>query len=183
MTEFIKRYALVFLSVFLLAACSAPRVNDYANQEPVLDLSEYFNGMIDAYGIFTDRSGRVVKRFKVVIDAKWKVVDGKKVGVLDESFTYSDGTTQKRIWTLTEVAPKKYTGVASDVVGNATGEVSGNALNWTYTLALPVDGKVYNVEFNDWMYLMSEQVMLNKAQMSKFGFNLGEVTLAFYKRK
>ena len=60
--------------------------------------------------------------------------------------------------------------------------MGGNALNWTYTLALPVDGTVYNVQFDDWMYQMDEHVMLNKAKMSKFGFYLGEVTLAFYKR-
>ena len=28
---------------------------------------------------------------------------------------------------------------------------------------------------------MNDQVMLNKAQMSKFGIRLGEVTLAFHK--
>jgi hypothetical protein len=101
---------------------------------------------------------------------------------LDEDFVYSDGTKQKRIWTLTEVAPGRYSGTASDVVGEAVGELAGNALNWRYTLALPVDGKIYHVQFNDWMYLMDDKVMLNKAEMSKFGIYLGEVTLAFYKR-
>jgi hypothetical protein len=45
-----------------------------------------------------------------------------------------------------------------------------------------VDGSVYEVEFDDWMFLIDEQVMLNKAVMSKFGFRLGEVTLAFRKK-
>ena len=31
------------------------------------------------------------------------------------------------------------------------------------------------------MYLVDERVMLNKAQMSKFGIKLGEVTLSFQK--
>jgi hypothetical protein len=108
--------------------------------------------------------------------------DGKRVGVLDEDFTYSDGTKQKRIWTLTELSPGRYSGTASDVIGEAVGEMAGNALNWRYTLALPVDGTTYHVQFNDWMYLMDDKVMLNKAAMSKFGIYLGEVTLAFYKR-
>jgi len=112
----------------------------------------------------------------------WEVIDGKKVGTLDESFEYSDGTKQKRIWKLTEIAPGKYIGKADDVVGEAIGESAGNALNWTYTLALPVDKDVYKVQFNDWMYLVTPKVMLNKAQMSKFGIYLGEVTLSFYKR-
>jgi hypothetical protein len=40
----------------------------------------------------------------------------------------------------------------------------------------------WNVEFDDWMYLMDEQTMLNKSKMSKWGFDLGEVTLAFSKQ-
>jgi hypothetical protein len=165
-----------------LFACSSPSVTQYANEKPNLDLSEYFNGTIDAYGIFTDRSGYVQKRFTVLMIAKWSVVDGKKTGVLDESFEYSDGTKQKRIWTLTETAPGKFIGRADDVVGDAIGESAGNALNWGYTLALPVDGTIYHVQFDDWMYLLTPKVMINKAKMSKFGIELGEVTLSFYKR-
>jgi hypothetical protein len=39
-----------------------------------------------------------------------------------------------------------------------------------YVMALPVDGKVYNVDFDDWMFLMDDRVMLNRSVMSKFGF-------------
>ena len=180
--KFLSRIAAILSPLILLSACSSPTVLQYADQKPVLSLSNYFNGKIDAYGIFTDRSGAVVKRFKVVIDAQWEKRDGKNVGVLDEQFTYSDGTKQQRVWTLTELESGRYSGTASDVVGAAAGQVSGNALNWTYTLALPVDGKVYDVQFDDWMYQMDEKVMLNRAKMSKFGIYLGEVTLAFYKR-
>jgi hypothetical protein len=58
----------------------------------------------------------------------------------------------------------------------------GNALNWAYDLKLPVDGKVWQVSFDDWMYMQPDGVMLNRAKMSKFGFTLGEVTIAFQKR-
>ena len=72
--------------------------------------------------------------------------------------------------------------MADDVVGSATGESAGNAFRWNYTLRLPVDGSVYEVQFDDWMYLMNERVMINKAVMSKFGVRLGDVTLSFEKR-
>jgi hypothetical protein len=55
-------------------------------------------------------------------------------------------------------------------------------LRWQYTLALPVDGRVWEVQFDDWMYLMNDRVMLNKAVMSKWGVRLGEVTLSFTRR-
>ena len=182
MRHFLLRLIAALSCGLLLIACSGPTVSQYANEKPALDLSEYFSGTIDAYGIFTDRSGAVKKRFTVLIQAHWEVIDGKKVGTLDESFDYSDGSKQKRIWKLTEVSPGKYIGSADDVVGEALGNSAGNALNWTYTLALPVDDTIYNVQFNDWMYLVTPKVMLNKAKMSKFGIELGEVTLSFYKR-
>jgi hypothetical protein len=76
----------------------------------------------------------------------------------------------------------RWVGTAADVVGEAQGVSSGNALNWRYTLALNVDGTVWNVDFDDWMYLVDERVMLNRATMSKFGIRLGEVLLSFTKR-
>ena len=161
-----------------LAGCAGPQINDYASEKPVLDLREYFNGTLDAYGLFTDRSGKVVKRFTVVMRCTWTGDEG----VLDEDFIYSDGTLQKRIWRLKRFADGRYTGTADDVVGEATGQARGNAFNWKSTLALPVDGKVWNVEFDDWMYLMDGRVMLNTAVMSKWGVRLGEVTLSFVKR-
>jgi len=182
MKSFFTRLGYVVFCGLLLVACTSPQVSQYATEKPTLDLSEYFSGTIDAYGIFTDRSGEVKKRFTVLIKSSWTMVDGKKVGTLDESFEYSDGAKQKRIWTLTEQSPGHYIGKADDVVGDARGQLAGNALNWTYTLALPVDGTIYHVQFNDWMYLVNSKVMLNKAKMSKFGIELGEVTLSFYKR-
>ncbi|MEI6803925.1 MAG: DUF3833 domain-containing protein [Burkholderiales bacterium] len=162
----------------LLGACSTPHVQDYAKETPTLELRDYFNGTVDAYGIFTDRSGKVVKRFSVVMHCAWQ----DDAGVLDEAFTYSDGSTQRRIWRLTRHANGRYTGTADDVVGSAQGQQSGNAFNWTYTLALPVDTRVIDVQFDDWMYLLNDKVMLNKATMRKWGVGLGEVTLSFIKR-
>ena len=162
----------------LLAGCAAPTPADYAAEKPVLDLKTYFNGELVAHGIFTDRSGKVARRFVVQMTGTWQGNEG----TLDERFTYSDGTTERRVWRLTDLGGGRYTGRADDVVGEATGIASGNALNWQYTLRLPVDGKVYEVQFDDWMYLMDERVMLNKAVMSKFGIRLGEVTLSFYRK-
>lgn len=167
-----------FASVLALSGCSTPKITDYAAQKPVLELRDYFNGTLDAYGIFTDRSGQVVKRFTVVMECSWQ---GDQ-GVLDEAFSYSDGTTQRRVWRLQRHADGRFTGQADDVVGTAQGQQSGNAFHWTYTLALPVDGRIIEVQFDDWMYLMSDKVMLNKAAMRKWGVGLGEVTLSFVKR-
>jgi hypothetical protein len=175
---FFVRFVVLVAGLLGLAGCSSVDIEKYRSEKPVLDLREYFDGTLDAHGIFQDRSGAVVKRFTVVIDARWQ----GDVGTLDERFTYSDGTTQRRVWTITHLGEGRYSGRADDVVGEARGEAAGNALRWRYVLALPVDGKVYNVDFDDWMFLMDQRVMLNRSLMSKWGFRLGEVTLSFYKR-
>ena len=167
------------LSAALLTACGGVDVSHYADQKPALDLPTFFDGQLDAWGIFQKRSGELVRRFHVEITGTW---ESPTSGQLDERFTYADGETQRRVWTLKQQADGTWQGTADDVVGIAVGRVSGNALRWTYTLKLPVDDKVYEVAFDDWMWLMDENTMMNRSTMSKFGFDLGEVTL-FFKRR
>jgi len=155
--QWARKLQLAFLALagaLVLTACASPQPTDYAQEKPVLDLKEYFNGTIDAWGVFQDRSGKVGKRLTVVRKCTW------------------DGNT----------GGNKYTGTAGDVLGQANGETSGNAFQWKYTMLLPVDGTTYEVQFDDWMYQMDDKVMLNRATMSKFGIELGEVLLSFRKR-
>jgi hypothetical protein len=161
-----------------LAGCAGVEVDKYAGEHPKFVMEEYFNGELEAWGMFQKRNGEVVKRFKVLIDASWEA----NHGVLDEHFTYSDGTTQRRVWHITKEAEDRYSGTADDVVGVATGQTRGNALRWNYTLKLPVEDKVHQVFFDDWMYLMEDEVLVNRSIMKKFGITLGEVTLFFRKK-
>ena len=89
LTRYLKR---LFLSLALLiAGCGATMTPaDYTAEKPMLDLQSYFNGTIDAWGMFQDRSGTVIKRVRVVMHCHWE----GDTGTLDEDFTYSDGTTQ-----------------------------------------------------------------------------------------
>lgn len=157
-----------------LAGCAAPTPQRYAAERPALDLKTYFNGRLVAHGMVQDRFGHVRRRFRVDMTAQWQ---GRE-GVLDERFTYSDGTTERRVWRLTDLGDGRYEGRADDVVGAAQGLAAGNALNWRYTLRLPVNGRVWEVQFDDWMFLIDERTMLNRATMSKWGIRLGDVTLS-----
>lgn len=170
---------LVSASTALLTACGSVDVEHYAAEKPALDLPDFFSGTMDAWGIFQKRSGEVARRFHVEILAEWK---SPEHGTLDERFIYSDGEKQRRVWTLKKQPDGTWQGTADDVDGVATGRVAGNALHWTYVLKLPVDGKVYHVNFDDWMWLMDGQTMINRSTMSKFGIHLGDVTLFFRKR-
>jgi len=170
--------ALLAAALTIAAGCATLNVESYRDERPVLDLREYFDGEIEAYGMFRNRSGNVTKRFTVAINGSWN----GNVGTLEEDFVYSDGTTDRRVWIITRVDEHNYVGTADDVIGEAKGTAYGNVLRWRYVLALPVDGKTYHVNFDDWMYLIDDKVMLNHSEMRKFGFRLGEVTLSFRKK-
>ncbi len=167
--------AAVTLSPWVLAGCAGPAVSDYAADRPMLDLRRYFDGEVLAHGIFVDRSGKVKRRFTVTMLCSWRGEEGE----LDERFVYSDGSNERRVWRLRHLGGGRYTGRADDVAGEADGQTAGNSFRWTYTLRLPVDGRTWEVQFDDWMHLVDDRVMLNRATMSKFGIRLGEVQLVF----
>jgi hypothetical protein len=172
--------ALFAALALLLASCSSIDPQVYRSEKPALDLQRYFNGTLEGHGMFQDRSGQVQRRFVVTIKASW----AGDVGTLDEDFLWSDGKREKRVWTLRkaagDVTGTRWVGTAADVIGEARGVVSGNALNWTYTFDLKTDdGKRYEVAFDDWMFLIDERVMLNRAVMSFYGFRVGEVFISF----
>lgn len=171
------RLIIAFVCALALAGCASPDVEHYANETPKLRLQDYFNGDLEAWGMFQKRNGELVRRFHVRMVGSWE----GDTGVLDEYFTYSDGSTERRVWTLVKQPDGTWRGTADDVEGEAVGEVSGNAFHWRYTLRLKVDDSTWLVDFDDWMYLIDDKVMLNRATMSKWGVELGQVTLSFIK--
>ena len=167
------------LSVTLLTSgCATQNIQVYQNTTPTLDMHEFFSGQIDGWGMFQGRNGEVKKRFYVDIDATH---EGDNVIVLNEKFSWADGSKSQRIWRLTKQTDGSWRGTAGDVIGEARGEVTGNTLHWQYLLELPVDDKTYKVNFDDWMYLVDKDVMLNRSVMKKFGVELGSVTLSMHR--
>ena len=167
--------SLAMLVALLLTACSGVEPRVYEGETPRLDIMEYFDGRVRGWGMFQQRGGEVVRRLTVDIDGR--VEQGTLI--LDESFVYADGETETRQWRIKKIGPHRYEGRAEDIVGVAIGEEYGNAIRWQYTLALPVGDSVYDMQFEDWMYLQPDGVLLNRAFMRKYGIALGEVTLAF----
>ena len=72
-----------------------------------------------------------------------------------------------------------YEGSAEDITGVASGAISGNALNWEYDVVLSIDGRKVEVHFDDWIYQQHEDVAINRAYVSKFGIEIGSVTIVF----
>lgn len=163
-------------AMILASGCATLTPQDYASEKPKLDLATYFNGKVEGWGMVQDRSGKVLRRMVVVLECTW---NGNE-GVLDESFQWSDGKTEKRVWKIRKDGDR-YIGTAGDVVGEARGEAFGNALRWSYVLALPVGDSVYNVDMDDWMWMIDDKTLANRTTMSKFGVRVAEISIFFRK--
>jgi hypothetical protein len=164
--------------VLVLAGCTGkPALEDEKLSTRNLNLEEFFAGRTVAYGQFQDIFGTVRRRFEVEINGTW---DGKTL-TLVEDFVYEDGTTEQRVWTLLKTGEDTWRGTAPGVIGEAFGEERGDSFNWRYTIDLPVPDGTLRVTFDDWMWLLTEQRLLNRAYMKRYGVDIGDVIITFEK--
>lgn len=156
------------------------KVESYEKQTPKLVIEDYFKGEMKAWGVFQDRFGTVRRRFVVDIVGTWD--EDEQQLTLIEDFVYDDGEEEQRIWVITKTGENTYSGTADGVVGEATGKIAGNAFNFKYDFNLPVNGKIWKVSFDDWMYLQDDNILFNKATIKRWGITLGDVYIFFDKR-
>ena len=175
----------VLISLFAgLSACAKRDVTHLVERRPTLALEKFFEGESVAFGIFEDRFGNLRRQFRVNLRG---TVSGNRL-VLDEQFLYEDGEKAQRVWTIDKLVSGddgtvRYQGQASDIEGRADGRVSGNGLNWRYDVALKMGGRELEVHFDDWIYRQSEDIAINRAYVSKFGVEIGSVTIVFLRDK
>lgn len=160
-----------------LAIRSNPSLQHYKGTKPEFDLETYFNGPIKAWGIIQDRKGQVTRQFDVKMIGTWE----GDTGTLKEDFSYYDGNTQHRTWTIKKISTNHYQGTASDIIEQANGLIEGNAMRWAYQMDLEVNGKTFRLTFDDWMYLMNDGNLINRSYIKKFGFTVAELTLFMQK--
>ena len=178
--------SLIFFVSFL-SACSQQKLTDFDKTQPEFSLIDFFEGDSLAYGIFEDRFGTLQRRFKVNISGQktQEEIAGKIISkiILTEDFLYEDGEQQQRIWTISkdvlDDGIEYYRGSAGDVIGTAEGGVSGSAFFWQYDVDLNISQNNLRVRFSDWIYQMDDYIAINKATVSKFGIEIGVVTIVF----
>ena len=160
----------------MLSGCSS-KIEDYKGTTPVLSLQDYFTGPIKAWGIVQDRSGKVIQRVDIDMVGQWT----GDTGTLAETLKYYDGRTEKRTWQLKKVSENKFTGTAEGIVGTGTAESNGMAIRWQYVMTVPVGDTTYDITFDDWMYAMNDNILVNRSYMKKFGIKVAEISLFMQK--
>ena len=171
------KFLLLIFTIIINGCSNDMNIAKFNNTKPELKLEEYFNGKTEAWGLFHDRFGNLKRTFKVDILG---TISGNTL-TLDEKFLYDDGEKDSRVWRIEILENNKYSGKADDVVGTAFGVSNGNALNWKYKLNLKVKDSTVLVDFDDWMFLQDRNILINRAEVKKWGINIGVVTITFLK--
>ena len=167
----------VIILFILLSSCKDMKPENYINTEPKIKIEEYFLGNVKAWGIFQDRSGNVKRQFTANMNGSF---DGTTL-ILNENFSWNDGEQQSRKWIIKKIGDHNYEGTAADVVGVAKGVSYGSAFKFEYQLLIPFKGKKIKVKFDDWIFKQDDNVAINRAIVTKFGFKVGELTVFFLK--
>jgi len=132
------------LSAVLFSAC-AVTVQDYAQNQPTLQMTEFFQGSLTAHGVVKNFRGRVIRHFNADITAYWR--DG--TGYLEEDFVFDNGDLERRVWTLEPSDTGGYTGTAGDVIGTGDVTVSGNSAFLDYVLRIPFNDGTIDIRVDD----------------------------------
>ena len=161
---------LLLLSLIGLLSCAQPNYEEF---DPRFDVETHFGGERHAYGIVRSRGGELLRRFKVNLTGVWE--DNR--GVLDEDFLYDDGERSSRQWVFEKTANGTWVGTANDALTQARLVINGPELNLVYEMVLEVDGTEYEVTFEDWIYAIDDERVVNVSEVRKFGFKVAEVIL------
>ena len=54
---------------------------------------------------------------------------------------------------------------------------------WDYLLNLKVGNSTWKVRFNDWMFLQPGGILLNRAEVTRWGVKIGDVQISFNKAR
>ena len=174
-----RRFLSLAAATALLAGCSHLPPQGFAWVGPRFEPVAFFTGHTRSWGVFEDRTGANPTRW-FTTDCHGRMEDGALA--LDQTFTYSDGSTQQRHWRIRRVDEHRYEATADDVVGTGRGEAYGNAFHWEYTVALQPGNPLGNVRLKQWMYLQADgRTMLNRGTVSKAGVTVAQIAEEFAK--
>jgi hypothetical protein len=174
--KIIKNLGALFMSTCLLSACSS-EISYYKNQPPELNLQRYLQGKIVGSGIIKDWHGRVTQQFDFSADASWE----KDICTFKEEMKYYNGKIDHRTWIIKKINDHYYEGSTAELIGIAKIFVEGNAMNWQYKMDVNVNGSTYRLSFDDWMYLMKNNTLINQNKFKKFGITVGSLVLFMQK--
>lgn len=153
------------------------RLLRYASQTPLLDFKTFFSGDLEGWGLFLNVWGRPTQRFFIRFKAEW---NGNECH-LQEWFEFQDGSTLERSWHVSSVSPNRWFMTAADSIGTGYGAQKGCALHFQYQLKIPYRSRSVSLSFDDWMYAIGKDAVMNRTQIKKWGIPVAQMVLLIKK--
>jgi hypothetical protein len=151
-----------------------------AFHRPQLKLEEFFDGSVKGFGFMHTRFGKLAQQFDISAEGPW---NGKTLALtLTETYQFDDGHRDNLNWQITKLSETRYRGVEDRVKGEAEGEQSAHHFRWRYVRDVPQKGgKTTRLTFDDCFYLQSPNLLMARASVSRFGFEIGVITVSYVK--
>ena len=176
--KLVRKLSIMFCLVFcFLIGCANPSMKNVVSKETPLELLDYFDGKTMAWGLVVDRFGNLQRTFKVKLTGKR---DEEKL-LLKEYFTYNDGEREYREWIITKTKTGSYEGKSKDTIGVAKGKKIGNTVRMVYDTTISVGETDLRVSFDDRFVKSDKKVVINRAEILKWGIKIADVTIFFSK--
>ena len=168
---------LFLIPLLFMIGCSSANIEQYSETEPRFILEEALRGEFSAHGQFIDRFGQLRRQFTADIKGEWD--EAEQTLTLNEQFEYFDGQTDQRIWTIKKTDDHTYSGQANDVDETVPIRSFGNAVRMAYTYPVETKERTIAMQFEDWLWLQKDGVIINKTKVSKWGIKVGEILITF----
>ncbi len=168
---------LLLLVLFFVLGCSQSKVQNLSFTNQPFDLFEYFKGKTKAWGVVVDRFGNFQKSFSVEMIG---TIEKDRL-ILNEYFAYDNGETENRKWIIEKIGDLSYRGFSKGIIGFAEGKELKNTMNFTYQSNIQISGRNIKVEFDDWFLRPDKNTVINRAEITKFGIKVAEVSIFFRK--
>ena len=152
-------------------------MENVVSEDISFELLKYFDGETKAWGIVVDRFGNLQRTFKVKLIGKTN--DNQLL--LKEYFTYNDGEEEYREWVIKKTETGSYEGKSKDTIGVAEGRKVGNTMRMFYDTTISIGETDIRVSFDDRFVKADKNVLINRADVLKWGIKIADVTIFFSK--
>lgn len=145
---------------------------------PPFAYSSFFEGPVQAWGVFMDRFGVMRSGVTVRMNGTWK----GDTFVLDEEFVFDNGAPDHRTWLLQDQKDGRFTATCDQCVGVIEGQNHESGARIAYRFRITVRGISFSVVFDDEVRRIDDRRVFNRATMKKFGLTLGHFLLVAERR-
>lgn len=143
---------------------------------PAFDPVRFFTGHVTSWGVMENPFGAPTHIVTTDCAGQAEGSDGLR---MTQTLHIGTDPAQTRTWHMRRTSPGRFEATANDMVGTATGEASGRAFHWRWTLALQPGNALKNVTMEQWWYLQDDGSMLNRTIITKAGVVAAEVSEHF----